>query len=150
VKFFKSKRNQKVAVIFSMLAAVGIAVAAHFDLNCSACGNSTLDRGAESARFLSLFSGSPNVSRRDTVTLTGGDGTQGKYVLVSKTASVKWTCIQDCGPGDEFEAFIPIERDPVTNEPINPAGGGWSGGLLDILRALWNFLTVIVTVGEIE
>jgi hypothetical protein len=84
------------------------------------------------------------------VTLTGGDGTQGKYVLVSKTASVKWTCIQDCGPGDEFEAFIPIERDPVTNEPINPAGGGWSGGLLDILIALWNFLTVIVTVGEIE
>jgi hypothetical protein len=123
----------------TLLCAAGVALAAHWELSCGPCGNSNEARGWETARFLNAFSGSPGVKRQDTVTVTGGDGTAGKYMLLSKYASIRWTCVQECGPGDLVEAFLPIDRNFSQEPTVNDQ---WGGGLWsDFVLWIWDLFT---------
>lgn len=141
------RRKHRVLVILAVLIT-GALIAKDWTIPCSPCGNSTEGRGWETARLLDAFSGRPDVARQDTVTVEGGDGTNGKYLLTSKLASIRWTCIKDCGPGDEIDAFVPIYRDLVHEPSVNES---WSSGLWsDFVSWFWGLFIGggVVIVGD--
>ena len=134
-------------ILLSMLAVAAVVAATEWTVSCPQCGNSSEERGWATMSFLDAFSGAPAVHRGDTVTVNAGDGTKATYLLTSKVASIRWVCIDSCGPGDEVEGFIQAAVD-FSNEAGYAAVGIAPGMTLGdfTLRAL-GFYTGVVTVG---
>lgn len=112
--------------IFFVIAGVSLVASAEniATMPCGTCGNSSLDRAHKTLNFLRLFNGGYQAGNGwkvgETVIVNGGDGTSGKYMKYSSNSDLQYGCVANCGPGDQYEGFLPLQ---------GGGGGGEYGGI---------------------
>lgn len=121
-----TKRMTVVTLLFSAAAVIATNVAT---LTCGSCGNSNDTRSLNTRNLITTYTAanSNSIQVNDTITVNGGDQSRGVYKRLTKTGSVQYACVSNCGPGDQAPWFIPLSGGGGGNG--GGGGGGGGGGI---------------------